>query len=70
MMYCEQCGAVMVKWYPSFAYATDPPQYPYRWWCGCGHDVAGGVDRADRPNKLDELRLAWRLANITERLKL
>ena len=42
---CPKCGARMIKRYENCVYLTDPPQYPWNWWCACGWQEKGGIDR-------------------------
>ena len=58
---CPKCQKQMIRRDLGYAYATDPPQYPWEWWCGCGHREAGGVriDPTDDQMALDE----WKRAN-------
>lgn len=42
---CPECKARMVKKNTGTVLTTDPPQYPYDWWCGCGHEEVGGIER-------------------------
>jgi len=35
----------MIKRYESRVLASYPPQYPWFWWCKCGHTEEGGIDR-------------------------
>jgi len=58
---CPQCGKRMIKRYEPRMLASYPPQYPWFWWCKCGHTEAGGVDRGMTDEEVHE-RL-WEEAN-------
>jgi hypothetical protein len=57
---CPSCGARMIRRSSGIALPTDPPQYPWSWWCGCGHAEAGGVERTttDEEAAMDRWRAA------------
>jgi hypothetical protein len=40
---CSVCGKVMIKRDTGVALMSYPAQYPWDWWCGCGHTEPGGV---------------------------
>ena len=42
---CKKCGKKMIKRYRNEIYPTYPAQYPWYWWCKCGHTEEGGVER-------------------------
>ncbi|RLJ01290.1 MAG: hypothetical protein DRP11_04660 [Candidatus Aenigmatarchaeota archaeon] len=42
---CPQCGKQMIKRYENRVLLTNPPQYPWYWWCECGYTEKGGADR-------------------------
>ena len=59
---CPKCGKQMIKWDQMTVYATNPPQYPWDWRCGCGHQEKGGVRRGKTMEDLFVER--WTDANI------
>lgn len=61
---CSSCGKRMVRRYANFVLATYPAQYPWSWWCSCGHTEYGGVDRGVTAEEL--LRIDWEQANAKE----
>ena len=64
MRICPKCGKKMIKRYENFILATNPPQYPWYWWCGCGHIERGGIDRG---MDVDELyRRIWETTNVKD----
>ena len=54
---CPQCGRQMTKRYEDRVLLTDPPQYPWYWWCRCGHVEVGGMDRERRGD--EEVYFTW-----------
>ncbi len=42
-MICDNCGKKMIQRYSNIVLDTNPPQYPWYWWCGCGAEKPGGV---------------------------
>jgi hypothetical protein len=42
---CSECNKKMIKRYDNRVFASNPPQYPWYWWCGCGNTESGGVER-------------------------
>ena len=55
------CGKLMIQRDEPFVYASDPPQYPWKWWCGCGHTEPGGVRWGMTEGQM--ARRAWEQAN-------
>ena len=60
-MNCPKCHSVMLRVPTGMAYASDPPQFPMEWRCGCGYREKAGVDRAMSPE--ESFLEAWRRAN-------
>ena len=58
---CPRCGKRMIKRYEPRVLASYPPQYPWFWWCKCGHTEEGGIDRGMTNEEVYE-RL-WEEAN-------
>jgi hypothetical protein len=42
LMLCPKCGARMLRRGTGMMLASNPPQYPLEWHCGCGHREPGG----------------------------
>jgi len=42
---CQKCNSKMIKRSTGVVLTSYPPQYPWYWWCGCGHTERGGVER-------------------------
>ena len=43
---CPNCGLKMLQVDTGTCLPTNPPQYPWYWWCGgCNHSEEGGVKR-------------------------
>ena len=56
------CGKKMIKRYSNRVILTDPPKFPWYWWCGgCRREEEGGIE----VGKTDEQRNkeAWERAN-------
>jgi len=58
---CPVCGSKMIKRYENYVLTTYPPQYPWYWWCGCGHTEPGGVERGMTAEEID--RIEWEIIN-------
>lgn len=58
---CSQCSKDMIKRYHHTVLLTNPPQYPWYWWCGCGHTEAGGIERGQTAD--EAYREIWEKAN-------
>lgn len=50
-MKCE-CGKLMIKRYENRVLMSNPPQYPWQWWCGCGKTKEGGIERGKTDGEL------------------
>jgi hypothetical protein len=50
---CE-CGKKMIKRYFGMVLMTNPPQYPYDWWCGCGRTENAGRDVGQAPDTIQQ----------------
>jgi hypothetical protein len=35
---CTKCSKQMIKTGTGIVLTSYPPQYPQKWWCGCGHE--------------------------------
>jgi len=45
-MKCPKCDKEMIQRDTGVVLASNPPQYPWQWWCGgCDHYEVGGVRR-------------------------
>lgn len=42
---CPKCERRMIKAPTGVCLMTSPVQYPWDWWCACGHTEEGGVER-------------------------
>ena len=58
---CPECGKFMICRYANYALLTWPPQFPWSWWCGCGHTEYGGIKVDELPE--DTLMRQWEAAN-------
>jgi hypothetical protein len=58
---CPKCGKNMIRKYRNLVLTSMPPQYPWIWWCACGHEERGGVDAGVSQRELDMNR--WKEAN-------
>ena len=48
---CPNCGMNMIRRGTGVVLLTYPSQYPWNWWCGCGHTEEGGIEhRVFEPN--------------------
>ena len=61
---CPVCGKKMIKRYKDYVLMSYPPQYPWYWWCGCGHEEPGGVERGIAAEEM--VMAAWREINGME----
>jgi len=61
---CLACGMKMIRRSTGVDLLSYPPQYPWNWWCGCGHTVEGGVERAVFLE--DSFQEAWERLNQPE----
>ena len=53
---CPQCGKNMIRKSTHVVLTSMPPQYPWIWWCACGHEESGGTDVGMSPQELDRRR--------------
>lgn len=60
---CHICGKKMIKRYANYVLTSYPPQYPWDWWCACGHTELGGVDRGQTDEEI--LKERWEQENRT-----
>jgi hypothetical protein len=60
-MKCKKCGSEMVKAYSNIVLTSYPPQYPWYWYCGCGHTEDGGIERGKTYE--EQLREEWENKN-------
>jgi len=58
---CPKCGKKMIKRYEDYILPTNPPQYPWYWWCRCGHTERGGIEEVRNMEQI--YRLLWRGVN-------
>lgn len=57
---CSNCKAKMIRKYSGGVLMSSPPQYPWSWWCGCGHHEDGGFASGRHHPTLQE---QWENAN-------
>lgn len=62
---CQNCGLLMVKRRGSSLVSTVPARQRFSWWCGCGHEEAGGIERVSSGEEL--LARMWRQKNLGQR---
>lgn len=55
------CGKKMIKRYSRIVLMSQPPQYPYDWWCACGKTEEGGRERGKTAEEMD--MEVWEKAN-------
>lgn len=53
---CSICGKKMIKRYANYVLTSYPPQYPWSWWCACGHTEPGGIERGKTDEEILEER--------------
>lgn len=58
---CPECGKLMIRRWTGTELLTYPPGYPWYWWCGCGHEEEGGVERAKTEEEI--ARKEWEALN-------
>ena len=58
---CPKCGKKMIKHFLNIVYPTYPPQYPWKWKCGCGYTEEGGIVRGKTDEEIFIER--WKEAN-------
>jgi len=61
---CSHCGKKMIRVYDSIVLASYPPQYPWKWKCGCGHSETGGVEIGKTSHEL--FLEKWNRANAVK----
>ena len=61
LKHCPVCRKRMVPRILDTMLPTDPPEYHYSWWCGCGHEEAG--DSFPATPESDLLRGFWERKN-------
>jgi len=59
---CPACGKKMIRRSTGVVLTSYPAQYPWNWWCGCGHSVEGGVEHAVFLPE-DDIKRAWKKIN-------
>lgn len=59
---CEKCGKKMIKIGTGFVLTSYPPQYPMKWWCGCGHEESAGMERGKTEEEMN--RENWEKENL------
>ncbi len=61
LMSCPKCNKNMIQRFSHTVLLNYPPQYPWNWWCGCGHTEVGGIERGKTH---EEVAMdAWEKAN-------
>jgi len=60
-MICPECGKKMIQRFTGVVLCTYPAQYPWDWWCGCGHKEKGGVTRGKTEEEI--AREEWEALN-------
>ena len=60
---CPKCGKMMIQERSNYVLTSNPPQYPWTWWCGCGHTEAGGVEIPKVTSAQEVLRERWERVN-------
>jgi len=63
---CERCGRRMIRDFENVMLPTNPPQYPWSWWCGCGYTEVGGIERGLSSAELRQHE--WEEANAAYRI--
>ncbi len=58
---CPACGKRMIQRASDLVLTSYPPQYPWDWWCGCGHTERGGVTVGQTREQVDRAR--WEAVN-------
>ena len=58
---CPKCNSQMIKRYENRVLTTYPPQYPWYWWCGCGHEEGGGIERCTTEE--EAAMMSWKAVN-------
>ncbi|RTK93076.1 hypothetical protein EKI60_06580 [Candidatus Saccharibacteria bacterium] len=58
---CPICHKKMIKEYANYVLTSYPPQYPWHWYCGCGHTEDGGIERGITQEEVT--RKQWEKAN-------
>jgi hypothetical protein len=51
----------MIKKSANIMLCSYPAQYPWNWWCACGHEEHGGVDVGTTMEEINRKR--WEEAN-------
>lgn len=58
-----KCGKKMIKRFSGMVLMSNPPQYPWDWWCGgCGTHERGGVDVPATETEEQRAQKAWEAA--------
>jgi len=58
---CPKCGMKMIKRYEGYVLTLYPAQYPWYWWCGCGHTEEGGIEVGE--TEPQSARKEWEILN-------
>ena len=58
---CSSCGKWMIKRGTGRMLPSCPAQYPWEWWCGCGHTKPGGIRRGTTQQEIT--RGEWERVN-------
>ena len=58
---CSKCGKKMIKISTGITLTSYPPQYPQKYWCGCGHEEPAETVMGTTPEQ-ENMNL-WKDAN-------